>query len=129
MLFVAKVIGGDWPAGNGAQIRTSLWGKPKTITLHKGFFRKDRLSVADITAVESVAKENETSTAGKIGWGTAGALALGPVGLLAGAIMGGNHNKTTLLIRFKDGRAALLQGDSKMMMPLYGLTVASSQSK
>ena len=127
LLFLAKVIGGDWPKAKVAEIRTTLSGKPKSITLRKGFLRKDRLPVKEVATVEIVTQQNETSAGGKVAWGTAGALALGPVGLLAGAMIGGNHNLTTLLVRFKDGRAALLQGESKVMMPLYGLTVGGAK--
>jgi len=67
----------------------------------------------DIAQVDIITQENSTSVLGKAAWATAGALALGPVGLIAGAIGGGNTNKTQALVTFTDGKSVLLSGKAK----------------
>ena len=39
-----------------------------------------------------------------LGWGVAGALVAGPVGALAGALLGSNAKKIVFIARLKDGR-------------------------
>ncbi|MGX1196347.1 hypothetical protein [Parvibaculum sp. MBR-TMA-1.3b-4.2] len=115
-----KILGGDWPAEQNATVKTGLRGEIREILLFTGFLRHDTYKAADIETAELVTQENQTSIAGKMGWGAAGAVALGPVGLLAGAIMGGNRNSAVVAVKFKDGRKVLLQGKSKEVMPLVG---------
>lgn len=62
------------------------------------------LSIANEEAVNSIG--------GKIGWGAAGGLLLGPVGLLAGLLMGGKGKEVTFVAKFKDGRKFVATTDS-----------------
>ncbi len=62
------------------------------------------LSIANEEAVNSIG--------GKIGWGAAGGLLLGPVGLLAGLLMGGKSKEVTFIAKFKDGRKFVATTDS-----------------
>ena len=50
---------------------------------------------------------------GTIGWGAAGGLLLGPVGLLAGLLMGGKKKQVTFIAKFKDGRKLIATTDEK----------------
>jgi len=52
-----------------------------------------------------------------------GALALGPVGLLAGVILGGNKKEVTFVARLKDGRKFLATVDSKTYAKILGSTM------
>ena len=57
--------------------------------------------------------------AGKIGWGLAGAIALGPVGLLAGLLLGGKQKKeVTFVAIIKDARKLLATTDNKTFIKL-----------
>ena len=49
---------------------------------------------------------------GTVGWGAVGAIALGPVGLLAGLLLGGKKKEVTFVARFKDGRKLLATTDN-----------------
>lgn len=71
------------------------------------------LETVDIASEESVKKLGET-----IGWGAAGAVILGPVGLLAGLLMGGKKKEVTFIGKFKDGRKLLASTDSKTFTKL-----------
>ena len=79
------------------------------MVLQKGLVRTETLDASAIAAVEEVNQENSTSVMGKAAWGAAGLALLGGVGLLAGALGGGNRNRSILSVRFTDGRKVLLQ--------------------
>ena len=56
----------------------------------------------------TVATEAEVKRlGGTVGWGVAGAVVLGPVGLLAGLLAGGKGKNVTFVCRFSDGRKFL----------------------
>lgn len=67
-----------------------------------------QLEIVEIASEESVKK-----IGGTIGWGAAGAIILGPVGLLAGLMLGGKKKEVTFVAKFKDGRKLLATTDSK----------------
>lgn len=115
-----KILGGDWPQGRQAGVKTSFMGKPVALLLFNSVLSYDTIALAEISAAEIVTSENHASLAGKLGWGTAGALVLGPVGLLAGLLAGGNRQSVILAVKFKDGRGVLLEGKSREMQPLLG---------
>lgn len=108
-----KILAGDWSAGKYVAVSSPIFGGPKTLLMPKGVFTHERISVEDVESAEILTQENYSSAAGKVGWGAAGAVALGPIGLLAGAIIGGNRNAITVIVRFKDGRSVMIQGKSK----------------
>jgi len=68
------------------------------------------------TELEFLALASEESVkklGGTIGWGAAGGLILGPVGLLAGLLLGGKGKTVTFLAKFKDGRKVIASTDPK----------------
>lgn len=118
--YMVEVVGGDFKPGP-AWVITGGWTEQfrrlqslKHIDAPPipwvGVFKP---KVADIAQVDIITQENSTSVLGKAAWATAGALALGPAGLLAGAIGGGNTNKTQALVTFTDGKSVLLSGKAK----------------
>ena len=108
-----KVLAGDWKAGPVGISTTFTGSKMKRLFLPKGWFRYDRIKPKHIASVEIVTQENQTSIVGKLGWGVGGALTLGPVGLLAGVLGGGNKNVMIVAMKLHDGRSALISGPSK----------------
>lgn len=103
-----KVHAGDWASGSEHSFgfgSFSLRGHgkwlPETV-------RADRL-----VNLEVASEENVKRLGGAAGWGAVGALALGPVGLLAGVVMGGNKKDVTFIAEFDDGRKMLATTDSK----------------
>lgn len=111
-----KLLAGDWK--DGIQV---LIG-PRELVFQKGFFSYDRLPLSEIADFEVVSEQNKASILGKVGWGAVGAIALGPVGLLAGALGGGNKQHRVMSILFKDGRKALVKGTAKDVETLTTVT-------
>lgn len=60
--------------------------------------KKDYEIMENISAIEPITEENKSSFIGKAGWGIAGSVLLGPVGLLAGVLAGGNKKAMTCAI-------------------------------
>jgi hypothetical protein len=102
-----KVLAGDWPTGFKALV------SKKGLSLHRSTFRFDDLAFSEIESFEIVTEENHASIAGKLGWGAVGLVALGPLGLLAGVLGGGNKKERVMSVVFKDGRKVLLKGTAK----------------
>jgi len=115
-----KIVGGDWPQGRHAAVRGSFSGAVTGLWLQKTTFSGEEIGIAEVASADIVTQANEASIAGKLGWGGAGGLLLGPVGLLAGLLAGGNRNMSLMAVTFADGRKVLLAGKSKELQPLLG---------
>jgi hypothetical protein len=72
----------------------------------------ETIPINQLETVEVASEESVKKIGGTIGWGAAGALVLGPVGLLAGLLLGGNKKEITFVAKFKDGRKLLATTDS-----------------
>ena len=116
-----KIIAGDCPHNGYAIVEKGWSGKPKALKVSRGWWRNTVYQPKHIVSVEQVDKNNHTSILGKAGWGAVGAVALGPLGLIAGALGGGNRSTTIVAIEFVDGKRALLQGKSKEMTQVIAL--------
>jgi len=81
-------------------------------------FLGETIPVTTIETVEIATEENVKKLGGTVGWGIAGAVLLGPVGLLAGLLVGGRKKEVTFVARFKDGRKLLGTTDSKTFTKL-----------
>ncbi|MGV2930135.1 hypothetical protein ACE3G8_03835 [Vreelandella venusta] len=68
----------------------------------------------DVEEITEASEENVKRLGGTVGWGAAGALILGPVGLLAGLLAGGRKKEVTFIVKFTDGKKALCTADSKL---------------
>mgnify|MGYP001147449312 CR=1 FL=1 len=71
-------------------------------------YTPDMVEVLDVASEESVKR-----IGGTVGWGVAGAVILGPVGLLAGLLLGGKGKNVNFVAKFSDGRKMLATTDSK----------------
>jgi hypothetical protein len=71
----------------------------------------ESIPLSELASVEVANEETARDMMGTIGWGAAGALLLGPVGLLAGLFLGGKTKEVTFVARFKDGRKLLATTD------------------
>ncbi len=78
----------------------------------------EKIGVRELELVEPASEENVKKLGGTLGWGAAGAAVLGPVGLLAGLLLGGRKKEVTFVARFKDGRKMLATTDSKTFKEL-----------
>jgi len=78
----------------------------------------------NISSVEMVTEANKKKFIGAAGWGLVGLAALGPVGALAGVLVGGNKKEVCFACYLKDGRKILVKADAG----LYQKIVADSMS-
>lgn len=125
--MLMKILGGDWPAGHNAALKRAHFTlRIEGVQLWRSALSSDVMPLDQIESVDLVTQENKTSVLGKAGWGAVGAIALGPLGLLAGVLGGGNKSMMIMAVKFKNGRKVLLQGKSKDMQPLLGAAFTSS---
>lgn len=75
-------------------------------------FVGEAIPITQLESVEVASEESVKRIGGPIGWGAAGALVLGPVGLLAGLLLGGKKKEVTFVAKFKDERRLLATTDS-----------------
>lgn len=66
-----------------------------------------------IASVETMSEEQIKSAVGAGLWGAAGAVLLGPLGLLAGVLAGGNRKEVVFSCTLKDGRKFLASSDQR----------------
>ncbi len=119
-----KVIGGGLP--NGAEINSSLFGS-YTLSIPEGFFKSRKVSLNDhLVAVEHITEENKYSILGKAGWGTLGAIALGPVGLLAGIVLGGNSKELCCACKLDTGEEFLVSCETEECQKLKSLAMGNA---
>ncbi|EJT83071.1 hypothetical protein PPS11_40003 [Pseudomonas putida S11] len=90
---------GDFLQGEGEYRNGSL-----TLKTPRSPSPGERISLARISDLRLASLESSRSLGSALGWGVAGALVAGPVGLLAGLWLGGKEEEATFLATFKDGR-------------------------
>lgn len=71
------------------------------------------INLSSLESVEIASEASVKRIAGTVGWGAAGAVILGPVGLLAGLLLGGKGKEVTFVARFRDGTKFLATTDAK----------------
>ena len=84
--------------------------------LLQGLFGKkpkaEKIYITEVEELETASEENVKRIGGTVGWGVAGAALLGPVGLLAGLLLGGKGKEVVIVCKLKDGRKFLAVVDS-----------------
>ena len=81
------------------------------------FFR-ETIPVTEVSEVDVASEENVKRMGGTVGWGLAGGVLLGPVGLLAGLLAGGRGKDVTFVCKLKDGRKFMATAQSKIFKEL-----------
>lgn len=104
-----KVHAGDFPKGT-ANLSFGVLSFPWQPG--DGFSGKT-IALSDLLEVDTASEESVKKIGGTVGWGAAGAVILGPVGLLAGLLAGGRKTEVTFVAKFRDGRKMLASTDSK----------------
>ncbi|OIJ43565.1 hypothetical protein [Massilia timonae] len=113
-----EVHAGDFPKGShsiGFNVITLNW-QPGD-----GLVGKNIVLTGYLTSVSIATEEEVRRVGGTIGWGIAGAAILGPVGLLAGALLGGKGKDVTFVAQFNDGKKMLATTDSKTFTKMQAL--------
>lgn len=105
---------GDFHAGKESRFNgTWLLAETGKRSAFFGVPKWEKIPPDQFEALEVATEESVKRLGGTIGWGAAGAVILGPVGLLAGLLAGGRGKKITFVLRLKDGRKMLASTDSK----------------
>jgi hypothetical protein len=107
------VLAGDFAISRGR----SHWWRGKLLMKRNGKFFRENIQPRQIESVQ-------LSVGGAAAFGTAGALLLGPVGLLAGLVLGGRGNKTTFICKLTDGRKFIATANTKVFKELERLLLA-----
>lgn|SRR5690625_3429556 len=112
-----KVHAGDFRKGDGA-LHFGILVLPTEEKPIAG----EGIKLSELEEVEVASEESVKRLGGTIGWGVAGAVILGPVGLLAGLLAGGRKKEVTFVAKFKDGRKLLATTDSKTFTAMKAAT-------
>jgi hypothetical protein len=105
-----KMVAGDFGLNTPATFKKAFGGigRPTHLVVSTGLLSTEKLPLDQLAAATLV--KNEDSLAGRATWAAFGAVALGPVGLLAGLV---SCRRCAVAVEFKDGRSALLECDTK----------------
>lgn len=104
-----QIHAGDFTEGKGHQAQFGSF----TLLTKEHSWVGETISFKELEEVSLANEDSVKRIGGTIGWGVAGAVVLGPVGLLAGLLLGGRGKSVTFVARFKDGRKMLATTDSK----------------
>jgi hypothetical protein len=107
-----KILGGDLQAGEWQFATGTLWGAFDQVSL-----------VGEVQKVSLQTEESVKKLPEMAAWGLAGSLVLGPLGLVAGALMGGNKKEVCALCELKDGRKFLATMDSKVYQEILAMSL------
>ncbi len=95
--------------GTACVVKTDFWGKPNVFIVIVKFFDQVHVPFESIK-VEVLDEEKSKSFLGSAGVGLVGAALLGPLGLVAGALAGGNKHVAVfgLTFEFEDATVKLV---------------------
>lgn len=113
-----KVHAGDFTKNSDGQI---AFGSI-TLKTAKNWLAGEAIRFNQIETVELATEDTVKRVGGTVGWGIAGAALLGPVGLLAGLLLGGRGKDVTFVATFKDGRRLMATTDSKSFTTMKAAT-------
>ncbi len=102
-----EILAGDWKKQKVSYTLGSLTFQPPP-----GKWMPEVVHQGELEEVAIATEETVKKLGGTIGWGAAGALILGPVGLLAGLLLGGKKKEVTFIAKFRDGRKFMATTDS-----------------
>jgi len=116
--MAGKVVAGDY---KGAEIHCILG----QVIINPGLFNPNVTVNGRVASIELVTEQNKKKFIGAAGWGIVGALALGPLGALAGLLAGGNKKQICFACELKDGKRFMGVADAKV----YQLLCAEAWAK
>lgn len=86
-----------------------------------GMVGQSLVLTGQVESVTLATEEEVKRTGGTLGWGLVGGIALGPVGLLAGLLLGGKGKDVTFILQLKDGKKMLATTDAKAFTKIQAL--------
>ena len=110
-MLTFKVLAGDFRKDGKHQ----FLARDKQIHVQKdGWWPKfEKIDLAEIDTLEIASEESVKKVWGTVAGGAAGAIMLGPLGLLAGVLTGGNRKEIVFVCKFKDGRKLMAKCNNK----------------
>ena len=106
-MATVKILAGDFLLGD-----SHFNGGKLQLRTKEHSFIGEQLPLSVLESVEMANEESVKKAGGTLGWGAAGAVILGPVGLLAGLLLGGRKKEVTFVAKLKDGRKFMATTDS-----------------
>jgi hypothetical protein len=104
-----KVLAGDFKSSP-----TRFDGTALHMLTDEHSFLGEPYQLDTLADIQLATEENVKKMGGTIGWGAAGALILGPVGLLAGLLLGGKKKDINFIGRFTDGKMFMATSNTKV---------------
>lgn len=121
-MSMLHVHGGDFLPGDARYTGGCLFLRTPA---HR--FVGEKIPLSKVVSVEAITQENKKTLAGTVGWGAVGAVVAGPLGLLAGALVGGQNSQVTFVLILLDGRKAVATTDHATYAALLGAVVTNQQ--
>ena len=87
-----------------------------------GRWLREKIPASEILSIDVASQESAKSFGGAAAAGLAGGLLLGPVGLLAGVMAGGNKSVVTFTMTLRDGRRCLCAAEGGAYQSLQAAT-------
>ncbi|HTN60945.1 MAG TPA: hypothetical protein VL147_05255 [Devosia sp.] len=113
-----QVVEGSFGRGSGSYAN-GVFRLPK-----RAGWGVEEVPVSRVVSAELASEENVRKLSGTLGWGAVGGLALGPVGLLAGLLLGGKATVYAFIVVFDDGRSFLATGDHQSWLAIKGAALS-----
>ncbi len=110
-----KVLAGSFEPTDGIWYKETfrLWSRGTRASSWIPSVPNVQIPASHLQTFEIATEENVKRAAGTAGWAAIGLVALGPIGLLAGLILGGKGKDVTFIAEFRDGRKLLATVDSR----------------
>lgn len=115
MVAEVKVLAGDFSQSVPGQYHFGVL----TLAQPKDWIAGERYVVKDdVVTLEEADERSVVKVGGAAGWGTAGLLVAGPLGLLAGALLGGKGQRVAFVAEFSDGKRLMAECDKKVWIKM-----------
>ncbi|MCY1397532.1 hypothetical protein D9M71_125400 [compost metagenome] len=99
---------GDFLQGEGEYTDGAI-----TLRTLKNPQQGEKITLNRIKEMTIANQESSRSLGSTLGWGMAGALVAGPIGMIAGMWLGGKEEEVTFVAKLKDGRKLMAITDAK----------------
>jgi len=118
-----EIIGGSW--GNTVKLMFGKsWGGKITkilIYTNEQFYAVAKYKPHEVDEVTIINQANQATIGRGIAGSVIGTVVAGPIGLVAGAVIGMSKNRQLMLVIFNDGNRLIIQGKPKEMKVWFGL--------
>lgn len=115
-----KIHSGDFSVG-------SLNFTGSEFTFHEPGWLNTHLPVSEIIELHLATEENVKKIGGTLISGAVGGVILGPLGLFAGLMVGGNKKESTFIAVFRDGRQMLATADTLDFSKIQAIFLETSR--